>query len=163
MFWLRYLYLVSLTVWVGGMLVLGGIVAPATFGVLQGREGDAAGRVLAGAVFGDVLRRFHVVALAAGLLMLGALVSRAVLGPRPMRFAVRTAIVAAMLALMSYSGYVLTPQIERMQTAIGVSVRSLPPADPRRARFGRLHAVSTALMGINALGGLVLLAWEIWE
>ena len=56
MFVLRYVYVVALVVWVGGLIVAGAFVAPALFGVLQAEAGTA-GRVLAGAVFGEVLRR----------------------------------------------------------------------------------------------------------
>ena len=48
---LRYLYVLALVVWLGGMVVLGAIIAPATFQVLQarapeiGRALDALGRL----------------------------------------------------------------------------------------------------------------------
>ena len=61
---IRYLALSVLVVWLGGMIVLGLLVAPSTFGVLQTAAADAAnGRMLAGAVFGEILRRFHYLAL----------------------------------------------------------------------------------------------------
>jgi hypothetical protein len=46
---------------------------------------------------------------------------------------------------------------------LGVPVASLAPSDPRRVAFGRLHGVSTALMGVGILGGLVLCYWETRE
>jgi hypothetical protein len=36
-------------------------------------------------------------------------------------------------------------------------VSSLAADDPRRLAFGRLHGLSTALMGLTAIGGLLLL------
>ena len=50
MFALRYAYVLALVVWLGGIVALGAIVAPTTFGVLQGLRPDV-GRELAGAVF----------------------------------------------------------------------------------------------------------------
>ena len=54
---LRYLYVVALIVWVGGLVAAGAMVAPALFAVLPAEAGAAAGRALAGAAFGEVLRR----------------------------------------------------------------------------------------------------------
>ena len=67
---LRYVYVLALVVWLGGMVVLGAIVAPATFQVLQA-SAPATGRALAGAVFGDdpravPLRRLRVRRASAG-------------------------------------------------------------------------------------------------
>ena len=56
MFLLRYLYVVALVLWVGGLIMAGALVAPAVFGVLQAWN-ETQGRVLAGQVFGDVLIR----------------------------------------------------------------------------------------------------------
>ena len=58
---LRYVYILALVVWLGGMVVLGAVVAPATFQVLQASE-PATGRELGGAVFTAILERFHYVA-----------------------------------------------------------------------------------------------------
>ena len=51
---LRYLYVLALVLWLGGMAVAGFVVAPTTFGVLEAWD-PSAGRVLAGQVFGAVL------------------------------------------------------------------------------------------------------------
>src|SRR5688572_7635932 len=58
---LRYAYVLALVLWLGGMVVLGAIVAPATFQVLEA-SAPAVGRALAGALFGTILARFHYVA-----------------------------------------------------------------------------------------------------
>ena len=78
----RYVYVLALVVWLGGMVVLGAVVAPATFQVLQASE-PATGRELGGAVFTTILERFHYVAYGAGALLLITLALMAVLGPRP--------------------------------------------------------------------------------
>jgi uncharacterized membrane protein len=46
MFALRYVYVLALVVWLGGMLMLGAVVAPTTFQVLQA-SAPATGRELA--------------------------------------------------------------------------------------------------------------------
>jgi hypothetical protein len=151
-------------VWLGGMVVLGAVVAPAVFQVLQIRSPEA-GRLLAGAVFGTALDRFHYVAYACGGVILVTLIAMAVLGPRPPAFAVRTALVSAMLAVALYSGLVVLRSVDTLQHEIGVNVSpsSLAADDMRRVRFDQLHVLSTRLMMVNMLGALVLLYWEARE
>jgi hypothetical protein len=157
---LRYAGLLALTVWVGGLLVLGAIGAPSIFDVLALRQvGDS--RALAGAIFGETLRRFHLLSYACGAVLLAAMVTRAVLGPRPRRFAVRAAIAFLMLAASAYSGLVVSARITVAQSTMSVSPSSLPAGDPRRTEFGRLHATSTGLLLVPIAGGLLLLFWEL--
>lgn len=160
MFLLRYAGLLALTVWVGGLVVLGGIAAPSLFAVLSERQisGD---RVLAGALFGEMLRRFHLLSYACAVVLLATLLARGVLGPRPVWFAPRLGIAAAMLGATLYSGLVVSPRISAAQTSIGVAPSSLAPGDPRRLAFGRLHATSTGLLAVPLLGGMLLLLREL--
>jgi hypothetical protein len=161
---LRYAYVLALVVWLGGMVILGAIVAPTVFQVLQAREPET-GRILAGAVFGVALNRFHYVAYACGAVILLSLVAMAVLGPRPASFAVRASLVVAMLAVAVYSGVFVLGGVNRLQREIGanVSPSSLPATDARRLRFDELHLLSTRLMMLNVIGALVLLYWEARE
>ena len=69
MLFIRYLALAALVVWVGGMVILGLVVAPQTFRVLQASN-PVDGRILAGALFGAILRQFHFVAYACGAILL---------------------------------------------------------------------------------------------
>ena len=62
---LRYLYVVALVLWVGGLVVAGALVAPSVFGVLQAWN-ESQGRVLAGQVFGEVLLRLTWLSYAMG-------------------------------------------------------------------------------------------------
>ena len=157
---LRYTALLALVVWVGGLLALGGIAAPSIFDVIAEKQ-LAGGRVLAGALFGEMLNRFTVVSSAAGGVLMLTLLARRILGPRPQRFAWRAGIVAVMLAVTAYASLVIGARIEHLQREIGVAPSSLPDGDPRRVEFGRLHGVSTALQLVPLLGGLALLFWEI--
>lgn len=159
---LRFAGLVAVAVWVGGLLGLGVVGAPAIFDTIDARH-VADGRALAGAIFGEILERFHLVSYGCGAIVLAALGARAILGPRPRRFALRTTIATAILAASLYSGYVVSARIARLQQEIGVAPSSLPEADPRRAAFGRLHGHSTALMLVQVVGGLVLMLFELRE
>lgn len=156
---LRYAALLALAVWVGGLVALGAVAAPAMFDVLGG-EGIE-GRLRAAAAFGEALRRFHTIAYACGGVLIASLITRAVLGPRPRRFAVRMAIAAAMLAAAGWFGMVVAPRVASVQRAIGGLPSALPESDPRRAEFDRLHGLSRMLQLVPLAGGLALLFWEL--
>jgi len=159
---LRYVYVLALAIWLGGMVVLGAVVAPTTFQVLQAIE-PSTGRLLGGAVFGAILSRFHYVAYGTGALALLALAAMALLGPRPVAFAVRSAIVALMLVVALYSGLVVLREVNSIQREVSGLPSSLPAGDERRVRFDQLHQLSTRLMVINIVGALTLLYWEAKE
>ena len=156
---LRYAYVLALVVWLGGMVVLGAIVAPATFQVLQISAPDS-GRALAGELFGNILARFHYVAYAAGGTLLVTLAVMAVLGPRPRHFALRILLVFTMLLVALYSGIFVLGTIDAIQADVGGLPSLLPAGDARRVRFDSLHALSTRLMMVNIVGALTLLFWE---
>ena len=157
---LRYAALLVLVVWLGGLVALGAVAAPTMFDVLQARV-PGEGRVLAGAVFGETLDRFTLVEYACGVLLLLSLVLRAILGPRPRRFAWRTTFACVMLAATLVSGLFVTPRIEGLQRSIGIAPSRLPEQDERRMLFGRLHALSTGLQFVPLVGGLALMYWEL--
>ena len=159
---LRYVYVLALAVWLGGMVMLGALVAPTTFQVLQAAE-PIAGRALAGEVFGVTLARFHYVAYAAGALLLVSLAAMAVLGPRPPAFAARSALIALMLGVAAYSGVIVLRNIDAIQQEVGGLPSQLPAADARRLRFDELHQLSTRLMLFNIAGAFALVYWEARE
>jgi hypothetical protein len=158
----RYVYVLALAVWLGGMAVLGAIVAPATFGVLQANAPDN-GRALAGELFGVILARFHYVAYGAGAILLLSLIAMRVLGPKPKAFAIRAGLVLVMLGLAVYSGVFVLGTIDAIQLEAGGLPSLLQAGDPRRVRFDALHQLSTRLMMANIAGTLVLLYWEARE
>jgi hypothetical protein len=159
MFVMRFLYMLALVVWLGGMVVLGAVVAPSTFQVLQALSLES-GRELAGEVFGTVLARFAYVSYGAASLMIVTLTVMALLGPRPRPFLVRGVVIAAMLAIAVYGGSFVATEIEVVQQAAGGLPSLLPTGDVRRVRFDELHALSERLMMVNVIGALALLFWE---
>jgi hypothetical protein len=159
---LRFAALFMIVIWVGGLLTLGAIAAPSIFAVLAAAM-PGQDRLLAGTLFGEILRRFHLLSYAAGGLLLGTLVLRRILGPAPRRFAWRAGLATVMLGAAAYSGIVVSGRIGQLQREIGVAPSSLPEGDARRAEFGRLHGLSTALQLVPILGGLMLMYWEIKE
>ena len=161
---LRFATVLAIAAWIGGLVALGAIAAPAIFEVVSLRQIPDA-RMVSGAIFGEILRRFHLVSYACGGLILLALAARAVLGPRPRRFAVRFGLAALMLAATLYSGLIISGNIERVQHAIGVGVApsSLPAGDPRRTEFGRLLAQSSMIQLVPLIGGVILMLLELGD
>jgi uncharacterized membrane protein len=159
---LRYAYVLALVAWLGGMVLLGAVVAPTTFQVLQASAPEQ-GRALAGELFGALLSRFHYVAYAAGAILLLTLAAMAVLGPRPAQFAVRCAIVGVMILVALYSGEIVLREVAALQLQVGALPSTLAAGDPRRIRFDWLHQLSTRLMMFNMAAALVLLYWEARE
>ena len=157
---LRYAGLLALTLWVGGLVVLGAIAAPSIFDVLAARH-VVDDRILAGAIFGETLRRFHLLSYVCGCVVLVSLIVRGILGPRPIWFAARLGTAFLMLAAAAYSGLVVSQQIARVQAEVVGAPSSLPAPDIRRITFGRLHALSTGLELVPVLGGLLLLFREL--
>jgi hypothetical protein len=159
---LRYLYVVALVLWVGGLVVAGALVAPSVFGVLQAWN-ESQGRVLAGRVFGEVLLRLTWLSYAMGGVMFIALTLHRLLGARPVKYGIRVGIMALMLVLMMVTGFWLIPQIDAIQLGVSGPMSELPATDPRRAQFDQLHGLSNILFSITAIGGLALCWWEARE
>ena len=157
---LRYAALLALVVWVGGSIALGAVAAPAVFEVAAARRLPDA-RLQAGAIFGEILRRFHHVGYISGAVLLLSLMARAALGPRPRRVAMRAGLALLMLAAVVYAGFVVSPRIERLQERAGAAPSSLPADDPRRVAFARLHMQSIGVQMVPLLGGLLLLFFEM--
>ncbi|HEX3703368.1 MAG TPA: DUF4149 domain-containing protein [Vicinamibacterales bacterium] len=162
MFAIRYTALLALVVWLGGMIMLGLMVAPALLQVLQAAE-PVSGRVLAESLFGTILWHFHFVSYACAAVMLVCLFAIKFLGPPPAAFVPRVSIVVVMLMIAVYSGYPVARGLARVQTEVSGPMSALPDDDARRVRFDRLHQTSAALMAVNVALGLVLLFWYVRE
>jgi hypothetical protein len=159
---LRYLYVVALVLWVGGLITAGALVAPSVFGVLQAWN-ETQGRELAGQVFGEVLLRLTWLSYAMGGIMFITLTLHRLLGARPVKYGIRVGIMAMMLLLMMYIGFYLLPGVDAIQSAVQGPMSALPETDPRRVEFDRLHGLSNILFSLTALGGLALCFWETRE
>ncbi len=144
---LWFAYQLSLTLWVGGAIVLGALTAPELFRQLP--------RPQAGAIFGPILRRFARIRLAAIVVaILAAFVrlftfEKHALSPW---IALRWAALVVMAVAVTYEILVLEPAMQRHRAAI----RSEDAADPERVAFMVLHKRSEALMKMSV--GAALLA-----
>ena len=159
---LRYLYVVALVLWVGGLISAGALVAPSVFGVLQAWNASE-GRVLAGQVFGEVLLRLTWLSYAMGVVMIVTLTLHRLLGARPLKYGVRVGIMGVMLAMMLAMGFYIIPQVNAIQAQVSGPVSALAETDARRVEFDKLHGLSNILFSITAIGGLALCWWESRE
>ena len=156
---LRSLYLLALVSWVGGMVALGALAAPATFDVLEAHHG-AGGRLEAGDVFGEMLRRFRFIEYGSATILLGCLGVLASRPPRPPALLVRAITVVTMLAVSLYAGVGISGQIAAVQLEIASNIGALSDATQYAARFDSLNVLTTSLLLVNLVGGLLLVYWE---
>jgi len=148
MSFLRYLMLLSLIVWLGGLIFFAFVVAPAAFSVLPTRH-------LAGNVVARSINGLHWMGIVTGLVFLfsSALYARVTTGSAHV-FAARNVVIVLMLALTLISQFGVIPRMDALRASIG-EIDSVPPENPVRMQFDALHVWSTRLEGGVLLLGLV--------
>ena len=139
--------LVALSLWLGAVLVVGAVVAPAAFAVLPTRT-------LAGAVVGRVLPTLFWSGAAIGLLV-------AVLGRRDGAARAHPLFGLAVTIACLGAQLVVAPRIARVRADVAVPIDRLAREDPRRVAFGRLHMASVALLGVAGLAGVGALFFTV--
>ena len=149
MSFLRYLMLLALIVWLGGLIFFAFVLAPAAFSVLPTRH-------MAGTVVGRSLITLHWMGLFSGLIFLACsiLYSRLTKGT-PRLFAARHVLICLMLALTLVSQFAIIPRMNALRASIG-EIDSVPLNDPARVQFDGLHVWSTRVEGGVFLFGLVV-------
>ena len=156
---MRFVSNLLTSLWIGGLLALGYVAAPAAFSVLQAHD-PSGGRVLAGELFGTTLLRAQHYLLVAGAVQVILLNVRAALGPRPRQYKVQALVMVLMLAATGYSALVIAPKIERVRIAANGPIASLADDNPMKAEFGRLHGWSNGLMALTLVGAMSLMWFD---
>jgi len=148
MSFLRYLMLLSLIFWLGGLIFFAFVVAPAAFSVLPTRH-------LAGNVVARSINGLHWIGLLAGVVYLfsSVLYTRVMSGSFRVLTA-RNVIIVLMLALTLISQFGIIPRMDTLRASIG-EIDSVPAGNPARVQFDALHAWSTRLEGGVLLLGFV--------
>jgi hypothetical protein len=141
------LYLIVITLWVGGMWAVGYLVAPALFAHLP------ADRALAGALAGRMFDLIEWVGMgSATYLLLYLLVRR---GLTAMRTAVFWLVVLMLLATLA-SHFGIQPLMAQFKTQAALSGAKDVLESVARDRFRTWHGVSSVLYLIQSLLGLLL-------
>jgi hypothetical protein len=149
MSFLRFLMLLSLVVWTGGLLFFAFAVAPAAFSVLPTRH-------LAGTLVGRTLGTLHWMGIFSGLVFLASsLIYSQLTRGTPHAFAARNVLIILMLALTLVSQFGIIPRMDTLRASIG-EIDSVPPDNPARLQFDALHVWSTRVEGGVLLLGLVV-------
>jgi hypothetical protein len=149
MSFLRFLMLLSLIVWIGGLLFFAFAVAPAAFSVLPTRH-------LAGTLVGRTLGTLHWMGIFSGLVFLASsLIYSQLTRGTPHAFAARNVLIILMLALTLVSQFGIIPRMDTLRASIG-EIDSVPPDNPARLQFDALHVWSTRVEGGVLLLGLVV-------
>jgi len=146
---LRFLMLLSLICWVGGLIFFAFVLAPTAFQVLPSTH-------LAGNVVGRALSKLHWIAIISGIIYLvsSLLYSRLTNGTAHV-FAGRHVLLCMMLALTLVSQFWIMPRMDTLRASLG-EVSSVPVDNPVRVQFDALHVWSTRVEGAVLLLGLVV-------
>jgi hypothetical protein len=154
---LRYIMLLALVVWLGGIIFFGTVMAPVLFKNLPSN--------VAGNVVGPSLKTLHWIGMVTGTLLLLAFVALSA-GLRKTAFTILVPVlILLMLLLTVVSQFYVVPQMETLRTQIAgyTYVTPLPDWEKRaaeaRQEFDSLHRWSTRIEGAVLMLGLIVLGY----
>ncbi len=150
MSFIRYLMLLSLVIWIGGLIFFAFVLAPTVFAVLPTRQ-------LAGNVVNRSLGIMHWMAISCGIVfaVMSIIDSRVVNGVAD-PFAARNLLIYAMIILTLVGMFGIASRMVVLRQQMGV-IDDVPQEDARRVEFNRLHVWSTRVEGTVLVLGLALL------
>jgi len=151
MTFLRFLLLLALVVWIGGIIFFAFVEAPTLFTVLPTTK-------LAGDVVSASLTKLHWMGLISGIMFLiCSVLYHKLRYAQPKLFAAAHVLVVLMLALTAISQFGVTPRMRALRAEMRTA-SSNPPASAWHDEFDRLHAWSTRLEGGVLLLGIGVVA-----
>ena len=145
----RFLQLLSLVVWIGGIAFFAFVLAPTVFhpGILPSRQ-------LAGQVVSRSLGILHWMGLTCGVVFLvTSMLDSQITTGFASAFAARNLLVFAMIVLTLISMFAISTRMLELRNDM-VFIDNVSHDDPRRVEFNRLHEWSTRLEGAVLLLGL---------
>jgi hypothetical protein len=148
MSFLRFLMLLSLIVWVGGLIFFP-VVAGTSFSVLPTTH-------LAGSVVRECLIALHWMGIVSGFVFLASslLYNRLRRGAARV-FAARHVLVCLMLVFTAISQFSIIPRMDALRASVG-AIDSVAVNNPVRVHFNALHVWSTRVEEGVLLMGLVV-------
>ncbi len=147
MSFLRYLMLLSLVVWIGGLTFFAFVLAPTAFHVLPNTH-------LAGTLVGRALGKLHWIGIVSGLVFLASSLFYSRLADGALHlFATRHVLMCLMLALTLISQFWIIPRMDTLRASVG-DFASVAVDNPERVQFDALHLWSTRVEGGVLLLGL---------
>jgi hypothetical protein len=149
MSFLRFLMLLSLVVWIGGIIFFS-VLAPTAFHVLPTR-------LLAGTLVGNLLTKLHWIAIGSGIVyLISSLAYSRVTDGTAHIFAMRHVLICLMLALTLFSQFWITPRMITLRAQVANFDSAATLNDTARVQFDALHAWSTRVEVTVLLLGLAV-------
>jgi len=149
MSFLRFLMLLSLILWVGGLIFFAFVLAPTAFQVLPNTH-------LAGNMVGRSLGKLHWIAIVSGIVfLLSSLFYSRISDGTAQIFAMRHVLIVLMLALTLFSQFWIIPRMDTLRAQVG-DFATVTLDNPARVQFDALHVWSTRVEGAVLLLGLVV-------
>jgi hypothetical protein len=148
---LRVVRLLTMVVWVGGLVFFAFVVAPVVFGVLPSKH--EAGIVVAGTL--GVLNRIGAICGPLFVTATGLLYAAEPRGRRGLAIA-EILLALGMMVATDYVQWSIVPRMERDRVAAGGDVDAAAPDNPARVDFERLHPISEKVEGAALLMGLAV-------
>jgi uncharacterized membrane protein len=151
MSFVRFLMLLSLVVWIGGIIFFAFVLAPAVFNpsILPTRQ-------LAGNVVNRSLGILHWMGIVCGVLFaITSMINAHAASGSAEPFALRNLLVYAMILLTLASMFAIGAKMQVLRSQMAV-IDEVPHDDPRRLEFNRLHIWSTRIEGTVLLLGLAV-------
>ncbi|HEY3197620.1 MAG TPA: DUF4149 domain-containing protein [Nitrospirales bacterium] len=146
---LRYLLLLTLVLWIGGIVFFSFIASPSIFKVLA--------REQAGQVVGDIFPKYHLLGYVSCIIALACLFGLRQLGGA---HSIRTAMIVLVLmgGIQVTMGAIIGPKVIEARDAIKATSTS-PEKERLEKKFRGLHGVSMIFNLVLLILGLVLLYW----
>lgn len=148
----RYLMLLSLVIWIGGLIFFAFVMAPAVFNpsILPTRQ-------LAGNVVSRTLGIMHWMAISCGVVFaVTSMIESRVVNGSAQPFAAQNLLIYLMIVLTLVGMFGIAARMQSLKQQM-VRIDEIPQDDARRVEFNRLHVWSTRIEGSVLLLGLVVL------
>lgn len=148
MSFLRFVMVLSLVVWIGGLIFFAFVLAPTAFQVLPDTHS-------AGNVVGRALGKLHWIAMVSGIVFLiASLLHNRLTDGTAHVFAMRHVLICLMLGLTLFSQFWIIPRMDTLRASVG-DFAKVTLDNPARVQFDALHVWSTRVEGAVLLLGLV--------
>lgn len=145
---LRSIVWLALIVWLGGLFFFP-ITAWAAFSNIPDTH-------MAGTIVATCLRVLHHEGLfCGGLMVILIALGQLIRAYRPAAMA-GVIVVLVMMGLTAFSQFWIIPRMETYRIAAGGSIDAVPPTNPNRIAFNRLHGVSVDVEEGVMLGGVIV-------
>ncbi|MBI5197952.1 MAG: DUF4149 domain-containing protein [Nitrospirae bacterium] len=145
MVFVKFLFLMSLTVWFGSLVFFSFVGAPAIFKTLP--------REQAGNVVGVIFPKYYLLGIVCGLIALGCLMILSMAGGQ--WSTVRIILLVVMIMTTLYAGFVLSPKARDLNAQIRVATEEGAKKNLQQ-QFSSLHRQSVTLNSVVLLAGVAV-------